>query len=125
MRYTWLIFIFSIVLHASCSKEKVQHPYAGTYDCSVINSSWSMTGGGGGGSSTEQLTFELLLIEDSIDVLGAKVAVDEIAYGKSFFFGYSSNYISFNFEKDSIFISRHSGGLGGGSTTSYAGRKIN
>ncbi len=122
MRYSLCVFIFLVLLLTSCVKDKIEHPFAGTYDCTVTHSYWDMTGANS--SSSEQKKIEVLSSEDSIEVVGVKIHEDEIEYGKSFFFGYSYNHMNFRFEKDSIYISTFSGGLGGGSTVSYAGRKI-
>ena len=123
MRLYTLILVFSLLLVISCTKDKVDHPYAGSYDCTVNHNYWDMTGNNS--SSISQEIIDVLLIEDSIEVFGARVHVDSIVEGQSYFFGYSSNYMSFQFKNDSIFTSAFSGGLGGGNSTSYVGNKIN
>ena len=123
MKISAIILISFFLIISSCSKDKVQHPFAGSYDCTVNHSYWDMTGNNSSSISYEIV--DVLLIEDSIEVFGARVHADSIVEGQSYFFGGSSNYMSFQFKNDSIYTSHFSGGLGGGSSTSYAGKKIN
>lgn len=122
MKYIVPLVTFTLLI-SSCRKDKVPHPFAGTYDCTVGHLSWSLNGGYS--NTSEQKEIEILLDGDSVEVFGVKIHEDDIVYGESHFSGYSYNYMNFRFEKDSIYISTFSGGMGGGTTTSYRGRKLN
>lgn len=118
-----VIIFTTIFILLACRKDKVPpHPFAGNYWCKVTTYSWSL--GNPGSSSTDEYMIEVLRENDSIDVLGAKVAEDELLEGQQYFFGQSYNYISFHFSNDSLFIARFSGGLGGGTNTSYKGARV-
>ena len=123
MKYVLSIPSILILLLSSCTKEQVEHPFAGDYACNVTHSYTDMTGANS--SSIDQETIDVILSQDSIEVFGVKLHEDDVEYGQPFFYGSSYNYMSFHFENDSIYMSSFSGGLGGGSTTTYAGRKIN
>lgn len=122
MRRIFYLFAVIFILLA-CRKDKIPpHPFAGNYWCTVSKYSWSINGPGT--SSTEEYMIEVLRENDSIDVLGARVHEDELEEGEVYFFGQSYNYIKFHFSNDSLYISRFSGGLGGGTNTSYVGIRM-
>lgn len=81
--------------------------------------------GGGSSSSETNALIEAELINDSLHVFGVEIHQDSLEPDKIFSFGYGSNYMYVHFRKDSMFMQRYSGGLGGGTTYKYAGRKIN
>lgn len=118
----YTLILLSIFL-ASCVSDKLEHPFAGTYDCEVTHHYWDINGSSS--YSTEQKDLFVSLKNDSIEILGYKIAQDELQYGQSYFFGFSYNHTTIRFEQDSVFISSFSGGLGGGTSTSYKGRKFN
>ena len=118
-----ILFILSFVILTSCIKDKVEHPFAGTYECSVTRTAWDMTGANT--SSTQTENYEVKLVKDSIDVLGVNTHVNEIVFGKTFSFGYAFNNMNFRFEEDSLYISTFRGSSGGNNTITYKGRKIN
>lgn len=123
MKIRITLFLLLVLVVSSCRKDKVPHPYAGTYDCTVSYFSWNLNGGYS--SSTEQKNIDVLLIGDTVDVFGYRIHEDSIVMSETYFSGFSYNYMSFHFEPDSIYIKTFSGGLGGGTNTSYKGRKIN
>lgn len=106
----------------SCKKDKVQHPYAGHYDCVIKSTSWDLTGYYA--TSTGYDTVEVILEGDSIKVFNVALHEDSIIEGKDYFFGYSYNHISVRFENDSLVAGYFSGGMGGGTSTLTQGRKI-
>ncbi len=122
MKKQLLILPILIFLLTNCVKDKVEYTFAGKYDCEVSSNSYSSDGGSS--SSTEQKIIDILLVEDSLDVLGSMVRVDNVEYGKSISESYGFNYINYRFEPDSIFITLHYGSSGSNSTTHYAGRKL-
>lgn len=123
MKYTLYLSILFIGLLSGCRKDKTPHLYAGTYDCTVTRYSWSINGGNS--VTQEQKNIEILLDGDTVEVFGYRIHEDSIIYGDVHFVGYSYNYMSFHFEPDSIYIKTFSGGLGGGTNSSYKGKKIN
>lgn len=123
MRAAIYILALSTIFLASCVSDQLEHPFAGTYDCEVTHHYWDINGTNT--FSTEVKHISVTLSNDSVEVLGSKIAQDELEYGQSYFFGVSYNHMTVRFEPDSIFISSFSGGLGGGTSTSYKGRKLN
>ncbi len=119
-RTLWAILISSFLL--SCKKEKVQHPIAGNYDCVITSSSWDLSGYYS--TLTTYDTIEVVLENDSIKVFNLAWHEDSLVEGQDYFYGYSYNNITVRFENDSLFSSHFSGGLGGGTTTTTKGRKI-
>lgn len=122
MKKTVYVFL-AVFLLLACRKDKVPpHPFAGNYWCKVTTYSWSLNGPGS--ATAEESMIEVLLENDTIDVLGARMHEDELVEGEQYFFGQSYNYISFRFSNDSLYISRFSGGMGGGTNTSYKGVRV-
>ncbi len=122
MKKQLLILPILIYLLTNCVKDKVEHPFAGKYDCQVYSNSYSNNGESS--SSTEQKIIDILLVEDSLDVLGSMLHVENVEYGKSISESYGFSYINYRFEQDSIYITLHYGSSGTNSTTYYAGRKL-
>ncbi len=107
----------------SCLKDKVEHPFAGTYDCQVQKSYWDNSGESA--DSVFQKAITITSEEDTIDVLGARIHENNVEYGKTISFSAGFNYMNFRFEPDSVYINLHYGGSGSISSTAYAGRKTN
>jgi len=74
-------------------------------------------------SSTYNDVFSVTQEGDSVNVSNHKLHVNDVEYGKNYFFGFSYNQFNFRFEVDSIFISTFTGGLGGGTSTYWIGGK--
>jgi hypothetical protein len=122
MRKLFVVCIAVFILLA-CRKDKVPpHPFAGNYWCKVSAYSWSLNGPSS--STYAEYMIEVLRENDTIDVLGARIHEDEVVEGQQYFFGQSYKYISFRFSNDSLYISRFSGGMGGGTNTSYVGTRV-
>lgn len=122
MKYALYLSILFVLFLTACRKDQTPHLFAGTYDFTITRHSWSLNGGSS--TSTEQKNLDVHLDGDTVDVFGYRIHEDSIEYGRVYFGGYSYNYISFHFEPDSLYVSMFSGGLGGGTNSSYKGRKI-
>lgn len=120
MRVKFLVFILMIASY-SCTKDKIQHPVVGNYNCIVTHISQDITGNSS--SSTYNDVFSVTQEGDSVNVSNHKLHVNDVEYGKNYFYGFSFYQFSFRFEVDSIFISTFSGGLGGGTSTNWIGGK--
>lgn len=106
----------------ACTKDKVRAPFVGNYDCTVTYTYQDINGNYS--SYTEQSTMEVIEDADSLEVFGGRVHKEEVNYGDSYFFGYSWNHMTFRFEEDSIYVSTYAGGLGGGSSSYWRGKRM-
>lgn len=116
-----LILLIFLNISYSCTKDKVPHPVVGNYNCLVTHTYQDITGNYS--SSTYNDVFSVTQEGDSVNVSNHKLHVNDVEYGKNYFFGFSFNQFNFRFEVDSIFISTFTGGLGGGTSTYWIGGK--
>ncbi len=123
------VFLALLVTSVSCRKDKIIIPeeapksaYAGTYDCTVHHHYSDLTGVSS--DTTEQKNLTLPFVDDSVQIFGARLHEDDIVFGETYFFGYSYHHMNVRFEQDSIFIYTFNGGLGGGNSVRFKGRKL-
>ncbi len=115
-----LVTIISYVLFA-CDKAHLKK-LAGNYRCTVHSSSWMM--GTVSHDTTYIDTIEVTRNGLYLQVEGSFFHIDSVWKGKKYHQGNMYNQSEIQFVNDSLYFSRYGGGLGGGSGTTYVGRKI-
>lgn len=118
----YIAFLIStfIVLLTSCDKHHAKK-LAGTYSCTVEYHYWDISPTLIDSMYTEDINIE----QDGkfIVVLGTRIHVDSLWKEKEYSTGHVYNYIKVLFKNDRVYITRTSGGLGGGASRSYEGNK--
>jgi hypothetical protein len=74
--------------------------------------------------STYQEDIEITREGKNVIVMGTSIPIDSLWEGNEYYEGNVHNYITVLFKSDSVYITSSSGGLGGGCTINYSGRKI-
>ncbi|WP_300661473.1 hypothetical protein [Fluviicola sp.] len=115
-----LILLTSIGLLSGCDKHRAKK-LSGTYSCKVAYHYWDMTPSTS--DSTYQEDLEIKQNGKNVIVLGTSIPIDSLWKEKEYYEGNAHNYIEVLFKKDSIYITRSSGGLGGNASWKYRGSK--
>lgn len=113
-----LLVLFALLL--SCDKHRAKK-CSGTYSCKVDYHYWDMTPSTSDSAYQEDL--EIKQDGKHVIVLGTSIHIDSLWKEKEYYIGYVHNYMKVLFKKDSIYITRSSGGLGGNATWKYRGVK--
>ena len=106
-----LILLFPLII--SCKKRAVNH-FTGKYSCTYYGHGWML-----GEPSTDtsyETTLEVTRNKKELTVLGRTFHSDSIQNNKTYY-GYS--YKVRFYSKDSLYFYSWSGGLGGGSSSTY------
>lgn len=119
--YTFTFFTVFVLSLTSCDKFHAKK-LTGTYSCEVDYHYWDMT----------PLIIDSTYHEDiestrqgkNVIVLGTSIPIDSLWKEKEYYEGNVHDYITVLFKDDSVYITRSSGGLGGGCTLKYSGRKM-
>jgi hypothetical protein len=115
-----LIFLSTMLFLFSCDKNHAKK-LSGTYSCKVDYHYWDMTP-----TSIDSTYFEDIEIKQedkNVIVLGYSIHIDSLWKEKEYMEGYIHNFIKVQFKKDSLYITRSSGGLGGNASLIYEGKK--
>lgn len=118
--------LFTLVLYGllaltnSCDKYHSKK-LAGTYTCKVDYHYWDMT----------PMDFDTTYYEDiditrdrnDLIILGYRIHIDSLWKEKEFTVGDVHYFMTVLFREDNVYITHHSGGLGGGATRNYNGHK--
>lgn len=121
--YSIFIPTFSLsclLFFTSCDKFHARK-LSGTYTCQVHTSSYMM-----GSYNTDTAYIDNLIVkhkDKNVIVLNDTIPIDSLWDGSVYYVGSGPNYFKIQFINDSIYYSSHSGGLGGGYSSSYAGKK--
>lgn len=120
-RYAALsLVLLLMVLTYSCDKYHAKK-LAGRYACKVESHYWDIT------PMTMDTTYneDIDITRDRNDliILGNRIHIDSLWKEKEYTIGDVHYYLTVLFRKDSIYLTQYSGGLGGGGTTKYSGRK--
>lgn len=119
--YTFTFFTVFVLLLTSCDKYHAKK-LAGTYSCEVDYHYWDMTPLVI--DSTYHEDIEISRERKNVIVLGTSIPIDSLWKEKEYYEGNVHDYITVLFKDDSVYITRSSGGLGGGGTLRYSGRKM-
>lgn len=119
--YTFTFFTVFVLLLTSCDKYHAKK-LAGTYSCEVDYHYWDMTPLVI--DSTYHEDIEISREGKNVIVLGTSIPIDSLWKEKEYYEGNVHDYITVLFKDDSVYITRSSGGLGGGGTLRYSGRKM-
>lgn len=120
---TIFILTFSltcVLLFASCDKFHARK-LSGTYTCQIHISSYLM-----GSYTTDTSYTDNLIVEHkgkNVIILNNTIPVDSLWGGHVYYVGNGPNFFKLQFINDSVYYSSHSGGLGGGYSAYYAGKK--
>ena len=120
------ICFFATLLFISCNKECETPDYSGTYDCEVAASWYNVMDSTGNGSSNYQTTLEVVQNGDLITINDFTFHCDSVANENlysEYETGSTSKSVRF-YAEDSIYYRSSSGGLGGGSSATYYGKKM-
>lgn len=115
-----LFGIFQLILFNGCDKQHAKE-LAGNYNCIVQYNYWDMIPTSI--DSTYSETLEVTRSGKFLTVLNHEVHIDSLWNGQEYYEGYIHNYIKIRFQNETIFVTSHFGGLGGGATWKYEGNK--
>lgn len=124
-RFQYIIVLICITtvisIIQSCDKHRAKK-LAGIYDCEVNYYYWDMTPKIIDTSYNERL--EIKQNGKFLTVLAYTIHIDSLWEGKEYYNGDVHNYIKVQFKKDSLYLTKNSGGLGGNSSFIYKGKKL-
>ena len=119
--FSTTILLSIIMLTAiSCDKYHAKK-LAGTYACKVryIRTTYYEP-------SIDSTYYEDITIKQdgkNVIILGTPIHIDSLWKGKKYYQGYIHDYMEVQFKKDSVFITKSGGGLGGNVAWVYSGLK--
>ena len=120
------LILLSILLFSSCKKENIDYrdSFIGNYRCHETGSTWSL--------DTIYARYDTIVEIDitksgdsSINILDVTVKINAAGIIEAGLYSVP-NYHGFGgyFKNDSIFLDTFRGGLGGGTTLNYKGKKV-
>lgn len=123
IRIFFLITLVAAILSStmSCDKHHAKK-LAGTYACKVDYHYWDMMP-----THFDTTYFEDVEVEQggrNVIVFGISIDIDSLWKGKEYSQGYIHSYMNVLFRNNSVYITTSSGGLGGNSSSKYAGVKL-
>lgn len=114
-------FLITLALLPSCGKFRAKK-LAGKYLCRIDYHYWDMLP-----TLVDSTYFEEIEIKQAgknLIVLGTTIPIDSLWKEKQYFEGSGGyNYLQVLFKKDSLYITKSGGGLGGHASWTYAGLK--
>lgn len=120
MKTQLLITLSFFGLLSGCDKYHAKK-CSGTYSCKVAYHYWDMTPTMI--DSTYQENLEIKRSGKNVIVLGTSIPIDSLWKEKEYYEGNAHNYMTVLFRKDSVYITRSNGGLGGNASWMYQGVK--
>ena len=124
--HTRIFFLCALILAIVCTTvgcdKQHARKLAGTYACRVDYHYWDMMP-----TNIDSTYYEDVVVTQegkNVIVLGTEIHIDSLWKEKEYYEGYIHNYIKVLFKKDSLYITRSGGGLGGNASWQYAGLKL-
>lgn len=117
---TTILLAIIMLTVISCDKYHAKK-LAGTYACKVRYVQWTMNQ-----PSIDSTYYEDITIKQdgkNVIIQGTPIHIDSLWGEKKYYQGYIHDYMEVQFKKDSVYITKSGGGLGGNVAWSYSGLK--
>lgn len=118
-----LLVIAMLLFFSSCDKIHVKK-LSGKYNCNVKGHYYNMINGG---YTYDTIYTEIVEVKQEgvyVNVKGFKVHIDSLWKGKKYSASISGDHRSLQFVNDRLYYYAWGGGLGGGGSQTYEGKKI-